>query len=114
MDGKLVVARRTTARYETEQAVHDAYATMHREFERIGRADKRLLIDLRLATGRNDASSEAALAKHRRAHADGFERAAVLVGTVAGRMQVERLMREDGLDLRVFNEERPARLYLTR
>ncbi|HLM72397.1 MAG TPA: hypothetical protein VK459_06890 [Polyangiaceae bacterium] len=43
----------------------------------------------------------------------GFAKVAVLVKTSVGKLQVTRMAREDGVDIRIFNDEAEALAYLT-
>lgn len=61
-----------------------------------------LLVDIRAARGRNDPGFEATLAEGRRAIFRRFEQLACLVGTLPGKMQLERYAREDGVAMSVF------------
>jgi hypothetical protein len=56
-----------------------------------------LLVDLREAKGRNDASFEASMARFRQAMFRGFPKIVVLVRSAIGKLQVQRHFVEDGL-----------------
>lgn len=72
----------------------------------------RILVDLRAAAPRNDPEFEVVIKKYRHKLFDRSERAAVLVRTAVGALQVKRHMREDGLDADVFQTEEEALSYL--
>lgn len=112
VSGELVRCHRTTRPYETAAQIDDAYGRVQAAYTEIDRPRAVLLVDLRDARGRNDPAFEKRLAAHRKAQLTGFRRAAVLVRSAVGKMQVERLMREDGLDLPVFHDEAAALRYL--
>jgi hypothetical protein len=61
-----------------------------------------LLVDLRVARGRNDPGFEACIAAGRRALFKRFTELACLVATLPGKMQLERYAREDGVAMQVF------------
>lgn len=61
-----------------------------------------LLFDVRAVVGRNDDAFEAASLSARRRFIARFGRTAVLVRTLVGRLQGERLAREDQSDARVL------------
>ncbi|RMG95787.1 MAG: hypothetical protein D6705_12845 [Deltaproteobacteria bacterium] len=96
------VVRRTSVRMETSDIVM-AYGPLLRWIAAVRPAG--LLVDLRSAPGRNDDPYERAVAPHRKALLTRAERVAVLVGTPIGALQVQRHMREDGVDALVGHDE---------
>ncbi len=74
----------------------------------------RLLIDLRDAApaGRHDAAFEHGGREARKRLVRGFEPVAFLMRTSAGRLQVQRLLREDDIDGRAFLDESEALAWL--
>lgn len=98
-----------------------AYATVdeiHAEAARIREArallghGQRVLVDLRAVMPRNDPAFEQAIADVRRAIFAGASRAAILVQTAVGALQTQRHTREDGMGVRVFEDERAAMAHL--
>jgi hypothetical protein len=81
-----------------------------------GAGVRRILLDLRSGPpGRNDEAFESASAVWRKQLAAGAERAAVLVRTVAGKLQSQRLARGEGrAPTNVFMDEAEALAFLTR
>ena len=79
-----------------------------RALDRMGRSKFMLLIDVRLVEGRNDLAFEQAFARHRIELVRGFSHIAILVGTPAGRLQVQRHAASDGVRMRAFLEESEA------
>lgn len=71
-----------------------------------------LLVDVRVARGRNDPAFETALASGRRALFQRFTELACLVATLPGKMQLERYAREDGVAMQVFLREDEAERWL--
>ena len=71
-----------------------------------------LLVDLRVARGRNDPAFEAAIAAGRRTLFQRFTELACLVATLPGKMQLERYAREDGVAMQVFLREEDAEQWL--
>jgi hypothetical protein len=110
--GTVVLCRRTARPYLRLQEIDESYAAVQDAYAELDRSGKSLLVDLRAARGRNDPAFESVMSKHRRAQLVGFARAALLVRSRVGQMQVERHMREDGLDIPVFAEEREAFAYI--
>ena len=79
----------------------------------VDRETWRLLLDLRQTKGRNDGEFEKQIAPLRTRLEQGFAKVAVLVRSMVGRLQVERHAREDGVNLRVFNDEAEAMAWLS-
>jgi hypothetical protein len=76
---------------------------------------RRLLFDVREGPpGRNDVAFEEAGVRWRREIVDAFERSATLVKSAAGRLQVMRLARTEGMGARVFLDEEEALRYLAK
>lgn len=103
--GGAVRLTRTGWPYETLAEMDAVFASVHAAQDRLGRAGRMLLVDLRESPLRNDPEYEQAFAKHRLAMIAGYERVAVLIRTEVGRLQVLRHAREDGSDVRVFYDE---------
>ncbi|MBC8067754.1 MAG: hypothetical protein IAG13_05415 [Deltaproteobacteria bacterium] len=86
------------------------------ELDRLGRGSHGLLIDSRDAPRRNDPAYESWFAKHRVKMIIGFPRVAVLVKSMAGLLQTQRLSTDGGLTnvnphVRSFNHEADAWAY---
>ena len=71
-----------------------------------------LLLDLRESPSRNDDSFEATLKPHRQRMLAGWRKVAVVVRSVAGRLQVSRHSREDGFGVRAFTSLEEATAFL--
>jgi hypothetical protein len=84
------------------------FAETSRELDRLGRERHAMLVDLRAAHGSNAPGFEEAMARARRGLLAGFPRIAVLVKTAAGALQMQRHAREDGANMRVFQDEAEA------
>jgi hypothetical protein len=111
--GMIVRLERSKVPFQTSDECVESHDAVLHKFDMLVRGAYVLLVDLRLAPPRNDLAFEAAVARKRRALLVGFQRAAILVRTASGRMQVTRHMRDDGLEVGVFNSEREALGYLT-
>ena len=73
----------------------------------------RLLLDFRRGPpGRNDPAFEAAVERSRAQLADLFETVGILVGTAAGRLQVQRISRSNHRPTEVFIDEAEALRWL--
>lgn len=81
--------------------------------EALPRTELCVLIDVREAPPLVDSGFEALLASMRPRLFRGFARVAVLIATSVGKLQINRLAREDGIEYRVFSDEGEAMSYLT-
>jgi hypothetical protein len=80
----------------------------------LDRGDYDLFMDMRDAPVRHDVPEfEQILDEYRPKLMSGFAKVAVLVKTSVGKLQVTRMAREDGVDVRIFNDEAEALAYLT-
>lgn len=90
---------RTSAHFPTLGALQLESETMSRRLRAAADAvPKPLLVDLRMARGRSDAEFEAAMGVWRRRFLAGHPLLVSLVGTVVGKMHVERHLADDGID----------------
>jgi hypothetical protein len=81
--------------------------------DRVARRDLGLLSDVRLAPGRNDEAFEGVVAARRNELFGGFRKRAVLVRTMVGKLQVQRLNRASVTAADVFDDEAAAIAYLS-
>jgi hypothetical protein len=108
---RLARLRRTAAHFEQLADVSRNHDQLRRALAELP-ADK-LLLDLREGPpGRNDAAFENAIHATRKDLQNRYLRVAVLVKTAAGRLQMQRLGREDGLTIPVFLDESEALRFL--
>lgn len=112
VDGGILRLERTATAYPTLAALDEANRALAAVVR--GAGVKRILLDVRKGPpGRNDAAFEEAIGGWRRSLAAEAERAAVLVRTVAGKLQSQRLARADGRSpTNVFMDEAEALAYL--
>jgi hypothetical protein len=101
---------RTETPYPSTAVIDHEAMEIERALERV--RSVRLLADLRQAAPRNDPEFEAAMKGFRRKVFERAERAAVVVRTAVGALQVKRHMREDGFRVEVFQSEEEALSYL--
>lgn len=113
LDGKHLVVRvvRSERPYATTSDIYAEGLAIQHELDGLGRMP--LLVDLRAVTPRNDQGFEVAIADFRRRVFGGRHRAALLVRTAVGALQVKRHMREDGFPVEVFTSEEEALEYLS-
>jgi hypothetical protein len=108
----LVVVRRTERAFETLDDATRAHEAVVEKLSMLSRRAFCLLVDLRSAPLRSDPEFEEAIAPVRKRLFSGFARTAVIVRTAAGRMQVSRHLRSDGVDPNVYVEENEAIAFL--
>lgn len=94
--------------YGSVEEIHASYEPIYRALAVVPRNKSGLVIDMREARWRNDASFEDATAMHRRRLVEGFARVALLVRTTLGKLQGERLTRAENLGWVAFDDERLA------
>lgn len=95
-EADMCLMTRTPAAFETIDALDRAFDDACAALDRLGRADRRLLVDMRAVQGRNDEAFEVAMRRHRPRVLAGFERVAILVRSAVGVLQLSRHVREDG------------------
>jgi hypothetical protein len=86
----LLVARRTAVPYPSITAISKSFDALEAAMDACGRSRYSLLLDLREAPSRNDPEFERVTASHPRRFARDFIRAAVLVRTAHGMLQIRR------------------------
>lgn len=111
-DRPLVIVRRTTVGYRSVTALNKAFDELDAAMDAQGRSRFSVLIDLREAIGRNDPEFERATVGHPRRLTRDFIRAAVLVRTANGMLQVKRTASSLGDRSRAFHSEAEAIAYL--
>ena len=110
--GDYMVLRRTNVDFDSLDVMREEHQQIISTFPARGPG---ILIDARAARPRNDAGFEEASKALRVRVVQTFERVALVVETVAGAMQVGRLMRDEGVsNARVFNEQESAIAWLRR
>jgi hypothetical protein len=112
VDATQVRVTRTARRYELVSQVRPSFDAIDDELRTIDPEQCSLLIDLRRIVGRNDPEFEAELAPMRRELLGKFGRAALLVRTAIGKLQLERYLSSDGIEATVFSDEDEAEQWL--
>jgi hypothetical protein len=69
---------------------------------------------MRLGPPRNDAAFERAMAPFRKRMQLGFRRVAIVVASTIGRLHIQRLAVDDGIQLTAFVDPSEADAYLSR
>lgn len=103
---------RTPTAYPSLEAMHAAYRTLAVAVRDAG--VRRILLDLSKGPpGRNDAAFEQASSQWRKQLAGEAERVAILMRSVAGKLQSQRLARDEGrVANNIFLDEKEALAYL--
>lgn len=78
------------------------------------RASLDLLCDMRLGPPRNDGAFERAMAPFRKRMQTGFRRVVIVVASTIGRLHIQRLAVDDGIQLVAFVDPSEADAYLSR
>jgi hypothetical protein len=109
---RLIRATRSGVPFESIEEIDLEVARLGAALDRM-HGEWRLLVDLRAVPLRNDPAFEMAIQRLRRRLLAGAARAALLVRTAVGALQVTRHVREDHGDAEVFDDEARALAYLT-
>ncbi len=102
---QLVRLLRTAAQFLDIADARFQYSYVITRLDRVGRQDRFLLIDLRLAPGRSDPAFEAMMTEIRPKLFQGFRRVGILTATAGGTLQVMRHTREDGVHALISSNE---------
>ncbi len=113
VDHGVLRMERTPTPYPSLEAMHEAYRQLAVAIRGVG--VRRILLDLSKGPpGRNDAAFEQASSVWRKQLASEADRVAILMRTVAGKLQSQRLARDEGRGAgNVFLDEKEALAYLT-
>jgi hypothetical protein len=87
---------RTGVAFASKADVDSSCRAVEAALNRHGRATSCVIVDSREAPGRNDPQFEAWFSPHRKGMITGFLRAAILVRMAVGKLQVDRLLKNDG------------------
>jgi SpoIIAA-like len=104
----VIVVRRSAAPFTSREDIERHFGALNDAIDRIDKPRYGLLVDIRLVAGQNDSEFELAFGPHRTQLERGFRRVAVLVGSPAGRLQVQRHALQDRLAVRAFTDEAEA------
>lgn len=99
----VVLLTRTEEGFTSTEELERAHDELERVLGTLPRQRLAIVVDLRRARPRNDASFERAMAPRRQRMFEGFARRAIVVKSAVGRLNVQRHARQDGNhDLQVF------------
>jgi hypothetical protein len=105
---RLVRVTRTAARVASAADIDAMTAHTRQALRFVARPQHVLLLDLRQVAIADETNYAAAMRAFRREVLPGFRRAACLVETQVGLLQVQRFLREEGLSALVLDDERRA------
>jgi hypothetical protein len=89
---KVVKVTRLARPFESREALNAACEPVQETLDAVGRRTHFLLIDTRMAIGKNDPEYELWFESHRRRMLRGFRRAALIAKTAIGKLHCDRLL----------------------
>jgi hypothetical protein len=101
----VVVLRRSPAPFPGLAELNEAFSDVQRATARLARERHALLIDLRNGPHRSDPGVESAIGRHRKQLLAGWRKVGFVVGTSVGAIQIQRHMRQDGIDAAVGQDD---------
>jgi hypothetical protein len=107
-----VTVTRTSQKFASLDEVHAAMSEVVTATEALDRAGMTLLLDLRSGPMRNDPAFEEAMAIYRQRTERGYRRAAFLVRSAVGELQLQRLAQELSGAVHVTRDEADAHRWL--
>jgi|SRR5215471_3583493 len=100
----LVVVKRTAVGYQEIADIETSFVAIERALADVPRERYGLLVDTRCGPSRNDPAFEQAVGQHRGKLLRGFDKIAVVVATAAGRLQIQRHAKTDGMNVLVTHD----------
>lgn len=110
--GRLVWFYRTSTPFESTEVCEAAWSEAVAVLDQLPRPSLRIVVDLRDGPMRSDPAFEKIGQRYRARLTDGFERSALLIRTLAGRLQLARHQREQQFSVQIFEDERLALDYV--
>ena len=111
--GAIVRMVRTSAGFSSIESLRENHLQLIARFDRLGRRNRSLFVDLREAPGRRDPEFEAAMRELRPKMFADFRRIGLLTASALGMMQVRRYSREDGAPALTSTSESEIMHFLT-
>jgi hypothetical protein len=109
---RLCFAQRSDVAFMRSEDLASCFSAIGHSLADVARADYKLLVDTRVAPGRNDPSFEALAAQHRGKLLMGFARNAALASSAAGRLQIQRYAKADRRAVFATDDPEAAFAYL--
>jgi hypothetical protein len=107
-----VIIIERTAVHSGDADLAEVFGPAEDALRNVERGKLGLLVDVRLAPGRNDSEFEKSFQPYRQRLQRGFRRVAILVETTYGKLQCQRYAREDGISNCVFDDYAAAVAWL--
>jgi hypothetical protein len=107
-----VIIIERTAAHSRDADLAEVFGPAEDALRNVERGKFGLLVDVRLAPGRNDAEFEKNFQPYRQRLQQGFRRVAIVVETTHGKLQCQRYAREDGVASSVFDDYAAAVTWL--
>ena len=104
----IIEVTRSAKPFATVADVERYFGRLALSLDELDRSQTDLLLDIRLAVGRNDPEFEAAIEPYRTRMQRGVRRIAVVVNSIAGQLQIKRLAQQDGVTVRTFPDAESA------
>ncbi len=102
----VVVATRSAVRFRSRDHVNEVCEPVQEELDALGRHRYGILVDVRSAPPPSSAEYESWFASHRQRLVERHPRAAVLMRTAVGKLQMTRLREQDSTaPLQIFGDE---------
>lgn len=108
---RLIFLTRRAQEYASVKEIHAENQALAAKLDEMDRPKHALMVDLRLARGRDDAEFNAAQSIYRKMLVERFQAVAFLVATAQGKTQMERIIVEHRIldGIAVFTEEEAVR-----
>jgi len=104
----IIHVTRSAAPFTSAVDVQRHFDALARALESVDRSRLDLLMDIRLAVGRNDPEFELTIEPYRVRIQRGFRRIAVVLNSIAGQLQIKRFAVQDRVAVRTFQDEETA------
>jgi hypothetical protein len=108
----IIQVTRSAVPFTAAADVQRSFDALARSLETVDRSRHDLLMDIRLAVGRNDPEFELAIEPYRLRIQRGFRRFAVVLNSIAGQLQIKRFALQDRVTVRMFQDEAAALAWL--
>lgn len=109
---RIVKVKRTPEKFPSIESLEGVFADLTKAVKGVSKSEFGLLIDLRSGPFRNDEAFETTVRKHTADLVNGWRKAALLVKTAVGELQISRQARETGNPQSVFRYEHEAIKFL--
>jgi hypothetical protein len=108
----IIQVTRSAVPFTSAADVQRHFEALARALETVDRSRHDLVMDIRLAVGRNDPEFELTIEPYRLRIQRGFRRIAVVLLSIAGQLQIKRFALQDRVTVRTFQDEQAALAWL--